>query len=205
MKSPAWDGDWSQSAGEYYSSGTYHGSWDIAMPNYTTIRAPVDGEILDYVTGVPNVPGGSGSPSNWILLGFTRNGKKECYYFQHLSKALVKRGQKVKEGDKIGESGNSGNSSGPHLHLTLQPGWKTAASRYDYLNNRTGIYPPSKGWEDMGLSQADKDWIKTQINKSVKDTADAVWNKQLAVNGSKPKQTYKASWFLTKIHELVKK
>ena len=170
MKSPAWDGDHPLSAGEYYSSGTYHGSWDVAMPNYTNIRAPVDGEILDYVTGVPNVPGGSGSPSNWILLGFNLDGKKVCYYFQHLSKAQVNKGQKVKAGDKIGESGNSGNSSGPHLHLTLQDGWKTAATRYDYLNNNSAIYAPDKGWKDMALSQDD-------INKIAK----AVWQIEVDV------------------------
>jgi len=204
MKSPAWDGDWYQSAGEYYSSGTYHGSWDIAMPSYTTIRAPVDGEILDYVTGVPNVPGGSGSPSNWILLGFVRNGRKECYYFQHLSKALVKKGQKVKEGDKIGESGNSGNSSGPHLHLTLQAGWKQAYNRYDYLNNKSGIYPPDKGWEDMGLSADDKDWIKGQIDRSITQTSKGVWNEELTNTTSADKKKFKAQWFLNSILDKVK-
>jgi len=45
------------------------------------------------------------------------NGYKTLY--SHLSSFSVQQGDEVKRGQKIGESGNTGNTSGPHLHFTI--------------------------------------------------------------------------------------
>jgi murein DD-endopeptidase MepM/ murein hydrolase activator NlpD len=187
VKSPAWAGDHWQSAGEYYSSGTYHGSWDIAMPSGTKLFAPVACKVLDRVTGVPNVPGGSGSPSNWVTLGFQRlDGSKVSLYFQHCKSIVVKPGQKLQPGDLIGYSGNSGNSSGPHLHLTFQNGWRYAWDRYAYLDNNSGIYPPSKSWEMVTLPLS---------NDDAKKVAKAVWDHKIDTKDLSGKPIKKAaSW-----------
>ena len=52
--------------------------------------------------------------------------------YGHLTRAYVSKGQVVKKGDRIGLSGNTGDSSAPHLHLELRlPGWEKNGAK-DY-------------------------------------------------------------------------
>ena len=161
MKGAAWEGNWRLSAGWRYSSGTGHYSYDIACPMGTRLLAIGDGVIVDCNDGVKdNVPGQippSGAPSNWIILKFKSpagpyKGQWLHAYYQHLTRGgvLVKKGEKVKRGQLIGRSGNSGRSSGPHLHLTvLKPGYTMARwTRYTYLSNPgMVVWPIKSAWE----------------------------------------------------------
>ncbi len=52
--------------------------------------------------------------------------------YAHLSEVLVVEGQQVAAGERIGLAGNTGNSSGAHLHLTLKEAGATAAGRTTY-------------------------------------------------------------------------
>lgn len=142
---------------KYYRNGKRHFAYDYLTPMGTSVLAVRDGVILDCQDGYPSSSPGtnySGEPSNWILLGYTNSkGAKRTVYYQHLSKGLlVKKGDKVKAGQKIGKTGNSGNSSGPHCHIAANKGWSTRKTRYDYMyNSSILIYPPSLVWHPDSL------------------------------------------------------
>lgn len=131
-----------------YSSGKNHGALDLGTPTGTKLYAPFDGTVTACVDGVKNNSSGeaiwSGKPSNWILLKCKIKTNYGTYqdatiFFQHLSPGLkVKKGSTVKAGQWIGNTGNSGNSTGPHLHVGAQwvvGGNAGASTRYDHISN----------------------------------------------------------------------
>lgn len=136
-------------AGWRYRNGGDHFAYDYAMPLKTPLYAVANGVILDCNDGVPNNPPGVRKrPSNWILLGIKHRGRNVTLYYQHLSPGLkVKKGQRVQAGQLIGYSGNSGWSTGPHLHLASGWGFWTEATRYAYMSNdgrnKIVLFPPS--------------------------------------------------------------
>ena len=87
------------------------------------IFAPCDGTIVLAIDGVPdNIPG-SVNPihmtGNTLVL---KTAAEEYILMAHLKEGsiVVQKGQQVGQGDLLGECGNSGNSTEPHLHLQLQ-------------------------------------------------------------------------------------
>jgi murein DD-endopeptidase MepM/ murein hydrolase activator NlpD len=149
---------WGLSAGEFYSSGSYHGAWDIPCPTGTTLYAAMGGTVIGCNRGVPkNKTGGSGAPSNWILIytppfpGFPHG---VTTYYQHLMSLHVdiQVGAKITGGQQIGKTDNTGNSSGPHLHFHVMRGRR---GRYDLYSNRAlAVYPPSKAYKAWDASRA---------------------------------------------------
>jgi len=84
-----------------------------------------DGEIGDPVYAISGgkitkAEFGYNGYGNHIHLEITiKGGKFECVY-GHLSKILVKQGDDVVKGQQIGEVGNTGKSTGPHLHFEIR-------------------------------------------------------------------------------------
>ncbi|HHR5846871.1 TPA: murein DD-endopeptidase MepM [Providencia alcalifaciens] len=85
-----------------------HKGVDFSMPVGTPVLAVGDGEVI--------VAKYSGAAGNFIAI---RHGRQYTTRYMHLRQLLVKPGQKVKRGDRIALSGNTGRSTGPHLHFEM--------------------------------------------------------------------------------------
>lgn len=85
-----------------------HNGTDFAMPTGTSVLAAGDG----VVTRIKNHP----YAGKYVEI---QHGKNYKTRYLHLSKFIAKRGQRVKRGQRIALSGNTGRSTGPHLHYEL--------------------------------------------------------------------------------------
>ncbi|WP_136069391.1 peptidoglycan DD-metalloendopeptidase family protein [Modicisalibacter radicis] len=86
-----------------------HRGTDFAMRTGSVVEAPADGRVIKTAFQA----GGAG---NYLVIRHD-NGYKTRY--MHLSKSLVKEGDRVTMGEKIALSGNTGGSTGPHLHYEV--------------------------------------------------------------------------------------
>ena len=86
----------------------FHQGQDITVPLGTPIFAPADGIVKRayYIAGF----------GNHVKLGHSSG---YTTTFAHLSKIFVRHGQKINRGDIIGETGNTGRSTAPHLHYEV--------------------------------------------------------------------------------------
>ena len=89
-------------------ASTYHKGVDWATPTGTPVVASCGGTV---------VKAGWGSGYGYVIYINHEDGRQTRY--AHLSKVQVKVGQKVKQGQQIALSGNTGVSSGPHVHFEI--------------------------------------------------------------------------------------
>jgi murein DD-endopeptidase MepM/ murein hydrolase activator NlpD len=85
--------------------GRLHAGIDIPLPVGTPIRAAASGKVI--------ISGPTGGYGNYICI--SHGTLSTCY--GHNSQLNVSVGQSVKQGQVIALSGNTGNSTGPHLHF----------------------------------------------------------------------------------------
>lgn len=88
----------------------FHNGIDYAAPTGTKVMAAADGKVV----GVGN--NGRYAYGRWVAID---HGNGLVTMYGHLSSQSVKKGMNVKRGDAIGKSGNTGYSTGPHLHFTV--------------------------------------------------------------------------------------
>ena len=103
-------------------ASSYHKGVDWATPVGTAVMASSSGTVAKA---------GWGSGYGYVVYINHADGRQTRY--GHLSKVLVSAGQKVSQGDKIALSGNTGVSTGPHIHFEILINGKQV-NPFDYLN-----------------------------------------------------------------------
>lgn len=90
--------------------GRQHAGTDLAAPIGVRVRAISRGTVI--FAGVQNGYGNKVEIRHW---------DGTISYYAHMSTINVGLGQQVDAGEKVGEVGNTGRSTGPHLHLQVLP------------------------------------------------------------------------------------
>lgn len=172
-------------AGWFYSDGSLHRAIDLGVP----VGTPCKSALWGRVTTVYNwngvvTQGDDNSYGNFIIVTHEAyNGQQLRTLYGHLDSMSVKVGDYVEEGQVIAKTGNTGNSTGPHLHFEVQLdrvrnnplNWLDADFYVAYSNVKLGSYtsviPQSteggntmvqiKGI-DVSKWQGDIDWQKVR-------------------------------------------
>jgi len=112
----------------------------LKMHKGMDFTAPVGTEIYATGDGVVEKVGWTGGYGKTIMINHGYGYKTR---YAHCSKFKCKRGQKVKRGDLIGFVGNTGQSTGPHLH-------------YEVFKNKKQINPVNFFFNDLSAEEYDK-------------------------------------------------
>lgn len=146
-----------------------HTGIDLAMPVGTNLRSVIEGTII-------NVYENAGKTGNGITIQGV-DGKE--YTYAHMDKVVGKVGDTVHYGQYIGNSGNTGNSTGPHLHFDVKENGEyiDPSPVLETLNEVSGDWSgaswkmggPSNSRDSMGLESAcgrqdDASWYELQKN-----------------------------------------
>lgn len=130
---------WEKPVSKYTLSATFgkggsmwshkHSGQDFAVPVGTPVDAVSAGTV---VKAGPNGGGDGPAYGNAIVIKHANNTYSQ---YAHLSKIQVKIGEKVTKGEQIALSGNTGNSSGPHLHFEIRttPNYGSAVNPVSFL------------------------------------------------------------------------
>lgn len=112
MINPCPDGTFNGNDYPYYPSGGYHAGRDIACPIGTPVYAAAGGTVI-HINDQADTYG------NHIMIA---HGNEVYTLYAHCSELLVSVGDEVVQGQQIAWSGNTGNTTGPHLHFEVRAG-----------------------------------------------------------------------------------
>ncbi|OPG98412.1 hypothetical protein B2I21_08665 [Chryseobacterium mucoviscidosis] len=168
-----------------YNTKKFHKGVDLVVsPSNGPLYAFVGGEVLHAKMGVTG--SGFGNYGNTVAI---RDDKGYLHVYAHMSSVSVSVGQHVKQGDKIGNQGSTGISTGPHLHYEIR---KKTSPSFGFTVDESGVVEPTqylinyygqqptvdKGEEPMtaeekkrveeleATSKAQAEWIKAEKAKA---------------------------------------
>lgn len=138
-----------------------HHGIDIANRQGTPIVAPTAGKI----TGVKYQKGGAGRYLE--MTSVDKQGRKIEQQFLHLSKALVKVGDFVKQGQVIGRMGSTGASTGSHLDWRLKiNGKRIDPQKFLNMNIQIdGLKESASNGQSLRFSTKGKDWRIVKLSQ----------------------------------------
>ncbi|MCM3164338.1 M23 family metallopeptidase (plasmid) [Metabacillus sp. B2-18] len=107
--------------------GRLHAGVDLAnSADNVPIVASADGTVIRSYY--------SSSYGNVVFISHNINGKIFTTLYAHMDSRLVSSGQSVSKGQQIGYMGNTGRSTGKHLHFEIHDGaWKNPINPMKYL------------------------------------------------------------------------
>lgn len=116
----------------------HHNGVDFAAPMGTPVKAIANGRVIFAGASTLKFPNGEPAGGGYLVkLRHKVNGEFITSTYMHLKKGslTVRKGDKILEGEILGLSGNSGESTGAHLHFEIQRGrnyiWTSNGTRYE--------------------------------------------------------------------------
>ena len=128
-----------------------HYGVDYAAPHGTNVKAAASGKVV-----FAGAKSGYGS----VIEIVHENGLKTLY--AHLSTIIAKKGQSVKAGQVIGKVGNSGLSTGPHLHFGLYRNNKPI-NPLSNINSKKNVLTKEQKKEFLELAKQYEEQLKIAI------------------------------------------
>ena len=127
-----------------------HGGYDMVGVGSTEVTCVADGTVASSRI-VSDENNRTWEWGNYVCI---KTDTGQYHYYCHLALRAVKKGQRVKAGDKIGVMGNTGKVTGAHLHFEVRKAdGKTKVSPESVLGiaNKVGVYTASTLESDIDV------------------------------------------------------
>jgi murein DD-endopeptidase MepM/ murein hydrolase activator NlpD len=141
--------------GIFFGPNIVHTGVDIDAPAGTPVLAAAGGNVVWVGYGLFSVEGNMGDPYGLAVAirhDFGYEGKRLYTIYAHMRAINVVKGEILKAGDQLGEVGETGATTGPHLHFEVRMGRNYF---FDTRNPELWIAPP-QGWGVLVGNISDK-------------------------------------------------